>query len=76
TRSKSKAIFFFCCSSVFASKTQGVSSSDTAFNSWFFCRFESKAPSGAEVGTAFNHCSNMAFILGDELAIVDASELA
>ena len=42
--SKSRAIFFFCCASVLASSTQGVSSSKTAFSSWFFSRLLIRAP--------------------------------
>ena len=69
--SNNKAIFFFCSASLFACNTQGVSSSNTAFSSSFFCRLLNKAA----VSFVF-HFSNTCLMRGDELAINDANELA
>ena len=55
--------------SALASRTQGVSSSMTAFRSWFFSSGLSSA------GVPF-HCSNTRRIFGSELAMCRASALA
>ena len=71
TRSKSNAIFFFCCASLFACSTHGVSSSNTAFNSWFFSRLLKSAAVSSVL-----HVSNTCLIFGELLPINVARLLA